>query len=198
MVEYYKQWRTKRGQPVIVEKIKFLGYIRNQNRVTIIEEDGVEYVGEIWQCLMPDGSKSKCVFKEEYIEYQDDVPWEYTSLSDCIKDNTPNALVDPYETVEAFNKFKINSYLEAGSIRVHPNLELLKYQEQINQKVILLKRLSKKLKGDLKKAADLRILLHEAPTLNAVNRWKKISKTIKSNLNHIISYEQSTNPPAAR
>lgn len=153
----YTQWRSERGQPIMVEKIEFVGYHKIGDKITRFKTYGDDvYQGETWKCKVLTTMETKeFTFKVKMISHEEEVGWDYTKPSEIPFDTSKNPIVD---TWEVFNDIENRSDV--------PNKAIQTQEERQEELKIQLSNVIKTTTNlNLKKAAIARLNFISNPNL---------------------------------
>lgn len=120
----YTQWLADRGDPVTVELIEFLDYVRNsKNKVVSKYKKGDKvFIGEIWLAEDRQGNMLEVRVRKQYNpEYHnsDDIMWGYNKyIPPNLQDDWYNPITDYPEYIQARLKDRIIPRINHDLIRV--------------------------------------------------------------------------------
>lgn len=124
--QYYKYWASQRGSPHDVKKIKYLGLRGWHGHIQKKTFEGIDYAGEVYDCITPDGERVKAIFRIPYSEVNTTYDSNYEEHDDVIKEITN------YHTdgIAAW---------ESGNFRHYDNRQLKRREQLLKDKIAKLK-----------------------------------------------------------
>lgn len=145
MKTVYKKWKTQKGKGLDLELLEFIDYYRENNKIYKFIEDGITYIGEIWEGEDEFGNRVEIKIRVKYNpdlfnkELQDPIPPH-------LVDTWYNPIVDPQDYIhsqlegkEANRTDFLNEELEERS--------LISEKKLANYKRVLKKIIKKDNKG---------------------------------------------------
>lgn len=158
----YRYWAHQEGPYTFVKRIKYLGLRGWKGHIQKKSYDNVEYAGEVYICITPEGKRVRGVFR---IPYEDINPTEKNyEENDVVLDEITN-----------FHTDGIKAYL-TGNFKYRDNKSLILKQEQLTAKISKLKEIFSRLNNindqDLKLAVQLYLRRLETPDHYTSRDWK--------------------------
>lgn len=165
----YRYWATQKGLYTDVKKLKYLGlrgwhgYIQKKNI------DGIDYAGEIYECLTLDGRRIRGVFRIPYDEIDTIYQTNLQEVDYVIKE------VANYHT-DGIKAWETNDF------RLYDNRQLKRREIELKERIIKLKTIFETLNNldnaELKLAIQLYLRRLETPDHFTSRDWKNC--TIKN------------------
>lgn len=176
----YRAWLSEKWRIGEVTPVKFIEYRYKNYRQTKpypFTFDGMNFVGEVWECIDKEGNIVNCIFKH-YIDNAFKSDSSLTSNKTPILDGfQPNLLMDSYD--EYLNKM-VNR-------QKNPNLLLKKQNIQFKKRLDILKQLMDESTGEIKKCCFFILRHKESPTISTLRTVQKIRTEQSTLYNEIIN-----------
>lgn len=95
MITHYKSWLEREGTTQKVQRLEFLGFIRDKETPRIFyDKKRNAYLCGLYKCSLPDGSVTTLKFRCEYEPQENEgaVGWNYNSAQEAIQDSSPDEI----------------------------------------------------------------------------------------------------------
>lgn len=161
--QHWNYWASQRGVPTEMRKIKYLGLRGWYGHIQKKTIDGIDYAGEIYDCITRDGERVRGTFRVLYAEV---INTDKTNI-----DNNEEAIRD----ITNYHTDGIAAYL-SGNFRDYDNRQLKKKQLELKSKIERLKEKFAELNNidnsELKLGIQLYLRRLETPDHYTSKDWK--------------------------
>lgn len=161
----YKKWVTEVGDCMELDLTTYVGVVKNGKSVRKVEHKGIMYVGEIWEDKDGNEYIVRAIYDDVMHEVDNDVGWNYTKLSEALRDDLPNSHVDD---IQYILNGKTDLYENWQKIYPNHHLEEFAVKHEITKH--FLKKLIKE-KPELREVIDLKLKLMCEPELKYYKYW---------------------------
>jgi len=118
MITYYKSWLEKAGTTQKVQRLEFVGFVKNDKEKPKVFYDNKKnsYLCGLYRCTLPDGLNKILKFRCEHdpSDRGNDVGWNYNRIQDVQQDTKPDQITC---SRQVYDSGKVDSSYESNELQ---------------------------------------------------------------------------------